>query len=59
MTEKPNQPEKAARLCPKCKRLVAAVDGIICCHGPGPKGEFFCPGSGDKALVHAARHLKA
>jgi hypothetical protein len=45
--------------CPKCKRLVTVADGKLCTHGPGPKGEFVCPGSGDKGMVKAARHLKA
>ncbi len=43
--------------CPKCKREVTISDGVRCTHGPGPKGEFICPGSGDKVMVKAARRL--
>jgi hypothetical protein len=31
--------------------------GELCTHGPGPDGEFVCPGSGDSNMVHAAMHL--
>jgi hypothetical protein len=32
-------------------------DGELCTHGPGPDGEFVCPGSSDLNMVEAARHL--
>jgi hypothetical protein len=32
-------------------------DGELCTHGPGPDGEFVCPGSGDSNMVEAALHL--
>jgi len=32
-------------------------DEELCTHGPGPDGEFVCPGSGDSNMVHAAMHL--
>jgi hypothetical protein len=32
-------------------------DGELSTHGPGPDGEFVCPGSGDSNMVHAAMHL--
>jgi hypothetical protein len=48
--------------CPKCKRHVGlTVDSgrtLLVTHGPGPNGEFICPGSGDKGIVRAARHLR-
>jgi len=44
--------------CPACGRAVSLLrDGELCTHGPGPDGEFVCPGSGDSNLVHAAMHL--
>jgi hypothetical protein len=43
------------RQCASCKRTVE----IGCTHGPGPRGEFICPGSGDQARVAAAAHLTA
>jgi hypothetical protein len=46
------------RKCSFCKRLVSMEDGKASTHGPGPKGEFICPGSGDKSMVKAARHIK-
>ena len=44
--------------CPACGRAVSMLrDGELCTHGPGPDGEFVCPGSGDSNMVHAAMHL--
>jgi hypothetical protein len=44
--------------CPACGRAVSMLrDGELCTHGPGPDGEFVCPGSGDSNMVHAAQHL--
>ena len=44
--------------CPACGRAVSILrDGELCNHGPGPEGEFACPGSGDPAFVAAAEHL--
>ena len=44
--------------CPACGRVVSMLrDGELCTHGPGPDGEFVCPGSGDSNMVHAAMHL--
>ena len=44
--------------CPACGRAVSMLrDGELCTHGPGPDGEFVCPGSGDPAFVAAAEHL--
>ena len=52
------------RLCPRCGRPVTVLkDGSLASHGPGPENRdgicwFICPGSGDKAMVRAARNLK-
>jgi hypothetical protein len=44
--------------CPACGRAVSMLrDGELCTHGPGPDGEFVCPGSGDSNMVQAAQHL--
>jgi hypothetical protein len=44
--------------CPACGRAVSMLrDGELCTHGPGPDGEFVCPGSGDSNMVEAALHL--
>jgi len=44
--------------CPACGRAVSMLrDGELSTHGPGPDGEFVCPGSGDSNMVHAAMHL--
>ena len=44
--------------CPACGRAVSMLrEGELCTHGPGPDGEFVCPGSGDQAMVAAASHL--
>jgi hypothetical protein len=44
--------------CPACGRVVSILrEGELCNHGPGPGGEFACPGSGDPAFVAAADHL--
>jgi len=44
--------------CPACRRAVSMLrDGELCTHGPGPDGEFVCPGSGDLSMVQAAQHL--
>ena len=44
--------------CPACGRAVSMLrDGELCTHGPGPDGEFVCPGSGDWNMVNAAMHL--
>lgn len=57
------------RRCAACGCDVAVMDGEharqgvqpdpgkLCTHGPGPNGEFICPGSGDKSMVEAAKHL--
>jgi hypothetical protein len=46
----------AERKCSKCKRLVTVgTDGNLCTHGPGPAGEYVCPGSGDKGMVKAGK----
>ena len=37
---------------------VTEKDGKLVTHGPGPNDEFICPGSGDKAMVKAAAHIK-
>jgi DNA-directed RNA polymerase subunit RPC12/RpoP len=45
--------------CSVCGREVSLdQDGKKVTHGPGPKGEFVCPGTGNKALVKAARRLR-
>ena len=44
--------------CPACGRAVSMLrEGELCNHGPGPGGEFACPGSGDQSMVQAAQHL--
>ena len=44
--------------CPVCGRAVSTLRcGELCNHGPGPDGDFACPGSGDPAFVEAAWHL--
>jgi hypothetical protein len=44
--------------CPVCGRAMTMLrDGELANHGPGPDGEFACPGSGDPAFVSAASHL--
>jgi hypothetical protein len=44
--------------CPACGRAVSMLrDDELCNHGPGPGGEFACPGSGDPAFLAAADHL--
>ena len=40
--------------CPACGRRVYVTRGVgqqllFCTHGPGPNGEFSCPGSGQSA----------
>jgi hypothetical protein len=32
--------------CPICKRNVTVLDGTLCQHGPGKRGEFLCSGGG-------------
>jgi hypothetical protein len=48
---------KTETTCPSCKRVVTVSDGRVCTHGPGPRGQFICPGSGDKRMVEAAAHI--
>lgn len=57
---KPTPPPMPTATCPVCKWATCSVlkDGTLCTHGPGPKGEFICPGSGDKGMVDAAAHIK-
>lgn len=43
------------KTCPKCKREVGLNGKALCTHGPGPAGEFVCPGSGDKGMVKAGK----
>jgi hypothetical protein len=43
--------------CPACQRAVQLKRGLRVTHGPGPHGEFICPGSGDEGMVKAAQHL--
>jgi len=52
------QPKTAP--CPSCGRrdVPTGKDGKLGTHGPGPNDEFICPGSGDKGMVEAAKHLK-
>jgi hypothetical protein len=47
------------RRCRRCGRQVSIdKDGRLCTHGPGTNGQFVCPGSGDRDMVRAARHIK-
>jgi hypothetical protein len=39
--------------CKRCGQSVTTTDGKLDTHGPGPKGEFICPGSGNKGMVKA------
>jgi hypothetical protein len=40
-------------VCLQCQRSVTIKNGLRCTHGPGPNGEFICPGRGGQGMVEA------
>lgn len=54
------RPPKREELCPQCVRAVTVTfnvlnyETVLAWHGPGPKGEFTCPGTGHAVRPSAA-----